>query len=554
MIGPPRRYSTRLHLFGLAAAVVVPLIAFAALVVYRYAQTEQVRIEQEAVRVATLAEALVDAELMQLIAKLEALTSSSALARENLQDFHAEAARLTEGRDETIILRDLEVQQFFNSKLPYGAQLPKGPPFTAEERAGYAKGRPSVSDVYSSPRSGEPRIVMALPILREGVPKYVIGITIPTSRILRAARPAVPPGYILGVGDRKGTYVARSERHDELTGKPGLPEYIGKIIGHSGSFRSLNFEGRELLAGYTRSEMSGWFFSANIPTATLRAPLISNLSQLAVFGVACLIASGFLAILFSQTIARAASALAEKARLLGEGQEVRPVRSHLAEFTQISDALVDAGEALAERSRERGRAEAQRQLLVHELNHRVKNSLAIAQSIASQTLRTARSLLEARSALSSRLVSLGHSHDILTRENWEGANVEDIVAQSIEPYGAADRIRVDGSHARLSSSLSLTLALVLHELMTNAAKYGALSSDSGTIAITWRRIENQEPGHRLFLRFEESGGPLVQAPSHHGFGARLFAASFASPAQGRLTIRYETTGVICEIEMESLTE
>lgn len=532
----------------------VPLIAFAALVVYRYAQTEQVRIEQEAVRVATLAEALVDAELMQLIAKLEALTSSSALARENLQDFHAEAARLTEGRDETIILRDLEVQQFFNSKLPYGAQLPKGPPFTAEERAGYAKGRPSVSDVYSSPRSGEPRIVMALPILREGVPKYVIGITIPTSRILRAARPAVPPGYILGVGDRKGTYVARSERHDELTGKPGLPEYIGKIIGHSGSFRSLNFEGRELLAGYTRSEMSGWFFSANIPTATLRAPLISNLSQLAVFGVACLIASGFLAILFSQTIARAASALAEKARLLGEGQEVRPVRSHLAEFTQISDALVDAGEALAERSRERGRAEAQRQLLVHELNHRVKNSLAIAQSIASQTLRTARSLLEARSALSSRLVSLGHSHDILTRENWEGANVEDIVAQSIEPYGAADRIRVDGSHARLSSSLSLTLALVLHELMTNAAKYGALSSDSGTIAITWRRIENQEPGHRLFLRFEESGGPLVQAPSHHGFGARLFAASFASPAQGRLTIRYETTGVICEIEMESLTE
>lgn len=319
--------------------------------IYRYAQTEQIRVEQEAVRIAGLTGLLVDAELRQLIARLEGLAASSALARDDLQGFHAEAKLLTNGRDETIILRDMTVRQFFNSQLPFGAQLPDGPAFSLEERSDYAQGRPHISDVYLSPRNSEPRIAIALPIIRDGSPKYVIGLTVPTSSVLSAFLPATPPGYIVAVGDRKGAYVTRSERHEEFTGKPGLPVYVKQVVGKSGSFRSVNFDRKELLAGYYRSELSGWFYTANIPIDRLQAPLKTSLLQLAGVGAAALAISGYLALLFSRGIATAAQGLAERARALGASEKVEPVTSHLAEFALISNALVAAGNAIAERSR-----------------------------------------------------------------------------------------------------------------------------------------------------------------------------------------------------------
>jgi two-component sensor histidine kinase len=535
----------------LAAALVVPLIAFAALAVYRYAQAEQVRVEQEAVRIASLTGLLVDAELKQLIAKLEGLSASSALSRDDLQGFHAEAKLLTNGRDETIILRDMGVHQFFNSQLPFDARLPDGPAFSLEERNGYAHGRPYVSDVYLSPRNREPRIVIVLPILRDGSPKYVVGLTVPTSRVLSAFLPAVPPGYVVGVGDRAGAYVTRSERHEEFTGKPGLPDYVKQVLAKSGSFRTSNFERQEILAGYYRSELSGWFYTANIPTERLQAPLKTSLVKLAVIGAAALVVSGYLALLFSQGITAAARGLAKGAQALGAAGEVNPVTSKIAEFALISDALVAASNAIAERSRERKRSEAQRELLVNELNHRVKNSLALAQSIATQTLRSAPSISEARSALSRRLVSLGRTHDILTRENWESASLAEIVANAADVYGAPDRITSEGPVARLSPARSLSMSLVLHELMTNSSKYGALSSDNGTVSIRWWNLVEPDKHARLFLKFEEVGGPRVSHPEHRGFGSRLFAASFASPEEGKLAISYRPSGVICEIEIQS---
>lgn len=157
-------------------------------------------------------------------------------------------------------------------------------------------------------------------------------------------------------------------------------------------------------------------------------------------------------------------------------------------------------------------------------------------------------MTEARSALSDRLVSLGRTHDILTKENWEGANVADIVANAVDLYGGPDRISTDGQSARLAPGPSLSTSLVLHELMTNSAKYGALSSDTGTVSIRWWTSVDKPP--RLFLKFEEAGGPHVTPPVHRGFGSRLFAASFASPEEGKIAINYRPTGVICEIEIQ----
>jgi len=229
------------------------------------------------------------------------------------------------------------------------------------------------------------------------------------------------------------------------------------------------------------------------PTESLQAPLRTSLVQLAIVGAAALAASGLLALLFSWGITTATRGLAERARALGASEEVEPLISNLAEFTLISDALVSAGTAIAERLRERKRSEAQRDLLVKELNHRVKNSLAVAQSIATQTLRSSLSLPEARSALSARLISSGA---LMTRENWEGADVADIVANAIDLYGARSHF-TEGPPTRLVPGPSLSISLVLHELMTNATKYGALSSNEGTVSIRWWNIVEPDKPPRL---------------------------------------------------------
>ena len=194
------------------------------------------------------------------------------------------------------------------------------------------------------------------------------------------------------------------------------------------------------------------------------------------------------------------------------------------------------------------RSEEHQRLLINELNHRVKNTLATVQSIAAQTLRNAGTMEEARSALEGRLLALSRAHDVLTRENWEGAELREIAAQALEPYSSRseDRLHLDGPRVRLPPRMALTLAMVLQELATNAVKYGALSNATGEIRIAWR-VEEANP-RRLGLRWEESGGPPVQPPRRRGFGSRLIERSLAQDLDGEVRIAFAATGVTCIVD------
>ncbi|WP_081928711.1 HWE histidine kinase domain-containing protein [Microvirga sp. BSC39] len=186
-------------------------------------------------------------------------------------------------------------------------------------------------------------------------------------------------------------------------------------------------------------------------------------------------------------------------------------------------------------------------LLINELNHRVKNTLATVQSIASQTLRNTETAAEAKSAIESRLLALSRTHDVLTRENWEGADLYEIVEQAVAPYSSPgeNRLHLSGPKVRLSPRMALPLAMALQELATNAVKYGALSNATGQITITW----NVEPGERstLKLRWAESGGPVVRIPTRRGFGSRLIERSLAQDLGGQVHINFAPTGVICTV-------
>jgi PAS domain S-box-containing protein len=190
---------------------------------------------------------------------------------------------------------------------------------------------------------------------------------------------------------------------------------------------------------------------------------------------------------------------------------------------------------------ERKRWEERQQLLVNELNHRVKNTLATVQSIANQSLRNAATPAQARGDIEGRLIALSRAHDVLTREGWEGANLREIVAHAIEPFG--QRFVVQGPDLRLLPRMALALAMALQELATNAVKYGALSNETGEVEIAWTADDHRH----LALTWTERGGPAVAPPNRRGFGSRLIERSLASDLGGTVALRFEPGGVVCTI-------
>lgn len=187
-------------------------------------------------------------------------------------------------------------------------------------------------------------------------------------------------------------------------------------------------------------------------------------------------------------------------------------------------------------------AEEQSAILIDELSHRVKNMLAMVQSLAFQTLRRSRSLDEFREAFEGRLHALGRTHDLLVQQDWGSAELGQIVRQTFEPHGAGERITVEGPALHLTPEAGVAMAMVLHELATNAVKYGALSRKSGHLRVTWR-VEDGAEGEFIRLRWIESGGPPVTPPSRFGFGSRLIERTIVNQLGGTATPEFRADGL-----------
>lgn len=198
---------------------------------------------------------------------------------------------------------------------------------------------------------------------------------------------------------------------------------------------------------------------------------------------------------------------------------------------------------------ERKVAEDHRQLLLNELNHRVKNTLATVQSIAAQSFRrTAQN--EDYQWFEGRLIALSKAHDVLSRENWQAAELRELIVQAVAPFQSHGRLRflLAGPALRLRPKHALALAMALHELCTNAAKYGALSRDGGQVRVHWQ-LTRAEDGQCLQLRWEESGGPAVVPPGRKGFGSRLLERGLAGELNARVRLAFLKTGVLFDMEV-----
>ncbi len=176
-------------------------------------------------------------------------------------------------------------------------------------------------------------------------------------------------------------------------------------------------------------------------------------------------------------------------------------------------------------------------LLAQELKHRIKNSIAMVQAIAGQTLRGDAGISEMRAAFMDRLGILGAAQDLLTQSVFERAQIRSLVMNALSPHGAEDRCDIVGQNREITSRGALALALALHELTTNAIKYGSLSNDTGRVEVDWTFNDVFQ------FTWREIGGPPVMTPERHGFGSRMIERALASYFQGKATVEYLPAGL-----------
>jgi PAS domain S-box-containing protein len=192
---------------------------------------------------------------------------------------------------------------------------------------------------------------------------------------------------------------------------------------------------------------------------------------------------------------------------------------------------------------ERKKSERQTQVLLGELNHRVKNTLAVVQSLSHQTFRGNGEMTAPKVAFEGRLQALAGAHNLLTRQHWEYASMRELVQNSIAPFCSEGRCSIEGPDFRLKPQAAVSISLAIHELATNAVKYGALSEAQGHVRVNWAR----EPDLFWFEWRESGGPPLSGEPNTRGFGTRLIERTLAAELSGTVEIKFESSGLVCQL-------
>jgi two-component sensor histidine kinase len=293
-----------------------------------------------------------------------------------------------------------------------------------------------------------------------------------------------------------------------------------------------------VLRAVVRFKQAGWLITAAIPMSLAEAPLRRSFWQWGASSALALAVAGALAWLFARAMEKPMEHASHAAAALGRNEPIVPLHSSLAEANAITAALEAASAELDRRAEHR-------RLLLNELSHRVKNLLAVVQSIVMRTLTGERPPQDARDTLIERLQALGRVHELLIKKEWKGALLHEIIAAELAPFAA--RVQVEGPPLMIAGNMVQTFALVLHELATNAAKYGALSDPNGKVSLSWS-VTGAGASARFKLRWEEGDGAVVKPPSVKGFGSSLLEAALAADLSVKPRLAYHAESFVYVIE------
>jgi len=496
----PRRKLSRLHvrLAVLVAGSMLPLLILAGFMVMQSYQRATDTAAASVLQTARSVVVAVDRDLESQVAALEILALSPSLRAGDLIAFRAEAERfLTRFPNGSgLSIADPTGQLRLNTAV--GSDVPLPPRRDMEGVAQVlATKRPYISQLRIGRISQHPLFTVDVPVIEKGEVLYDLAFS-PSLEPFYAMLEALdlPPGYVVSIFDRNGHHIARRpalSRSEMTSASVTLKAELDKG-GDNRIVPTLSVEGDSVLTAIARSATSNWAVAIGMPVESLNTP-----GRQALFAA---LASGVLLIMIG---------------------------------------LIFAGRLATNLMR----AEAHRELLLNELNHRVKNTLSSVQAIVARGLHGVDAPVQ-KKAIEARLLALSHVHNILSSRNWDSADFGDTAHAVLRPYAASlgRRLAIDGPAVRLKPRLAIALAMVLNELVTNAVKYGALSNDRGSVQLTW-----QVTGKRLTIDWSESGGPPVVPPAKPGYGTRFIERAVGGELGGRHHLAYLRDGFVAVLEV-----
>ena len=532
-IRPPWPVSFLLALSIVALAV--PLLAFLGMEAWRLASAERARLFGEVRIGAERIAADIDQTLNGYIAILETLATTPALAEGDYATVYRQAQAALGSRGLYAFLRDLDGQQLLNTRLPFGVALPKTTGFDVDVSQ---LARPHVSGVVIGTVANRPVMAASVPVLRNGKMQYVLSLSLKPALMKELLdRQQLPAEWRATVTDSNGVIIARSRLHDENVGKKMTAPQ--GIAGGGTEISSDDLDGRTVKWGTAPSRVSGWNVYVSVPSASVedaaRNALLNYVLIVAAF--TCVGIAGAVG------VARVISVplnLAEKAaKALGEGRAVTFEPTVVAEANAVGDALVEA-------ARLREQAEQQIMLLMREVNHRSKNMLAVVQAIARQMpVKDPKQFVR---QFSDRIVGLAASQDLLIESNWQGVRVADLVRSQLALFREliGTRIEIHGPSVRLQPPAAQAIGMALHELATNASKYGALSDENGRLRVTWS-LEGDGDDREFLLSWEEKDGPETKPPERRGFGYTIMVAMVEKSLDATVIVDYAPAGLVWKV-------
>ncbi|MBS0409815.1 MAG: hypothetical protein JSR86_07865 [Proteobacteria bacterium] len=528
--------SVRLLLVLLTLSIIVPAVTLTGVLLWADYQRQETQFESQLLTNARAVSSAVDGRIGQGEGVLRVLAASG-VDEGDLAGFYARAKAVTRDMPGWISLSDETGQQVLNTHAPFGAPLPGK--MSAADMAQLNGQSMAVSNIFVGPVTQQLIFTVTEPVTLGG--KHYLLSYVASPRTLDAVLESqhLPAGWAAGVTDRSGRLLSRWPDAEQYRGRPVAASFITAAKDTAeGVVRTHTVQGEPNVAAFSRSDVTGWTTAIGVPRSVLLQRAIRPLITLGVTASLLLAAGLAVTIVLGQRLSRAFALAVRRADDIGRGEHPRPAPAIVAEDEDLYRAMEQAAQRLDERNLENERAREHQRLLLNELNHRVKNTLSTVQSIALQTARQTGAPDAFMSAFEGRLLSLSKTHTALMNEEWEGASLRDVLESELLHYGEG-RIELSGPTVMLPPRAALALGLVIHELATNASKYGALSSPTGRVAVAWRLDEEALP---LRLEWTERGGPVVTAPSRRGFGSRLIERSLVSELAGQVDTTYEADG------------
>nr|WP_295110596.1 HWE histidine kinase domain-containing protein [uncultured Caulobacter sp.] len=536
--GPNRRSSGRIgsvrnRLVLLTVSLLVPALLAMGFLLAGADRESRGQLYQQLVTTARALNGAVDRQAAVGISVAETLATDQALINGDWAAFHARARRAMERRSGWIVIADADGQQVVNTLKPWGQPLPRIKR-TPEEIYAFSAGRSKVSDLLKGPAAGKPVITVGTPIVVKGkayVLSYVVDSASFTS-VFRQQR--VPDNWVATLLDNHRRVIARSRLNEKFTGALASKD-MEENLRHSteGVNKSRSLEGVPTMVAYTRSPQTGWTLVVAIPRADLAATV--NRSVWLAGGVfLVLLPLGIgLSLVYSRRINDEMRRLVLDADAIGRGETLSPADPDgLEEIAAVHAALREASRELQAREERQG-------VMINELNHRVKNTLATVQALARQSFAKVKGApLE---VFTDRLIALSAAHDLLTRTGWREADMGALVAASVGAH--VERVDRAGPEVALAPHTAVGLSMVFHELATNSVKYGALSAPEGRVQIDWRLDPVTDT---LAFTWRDVGGPTVTPPKQPGFGTRLIESSIRREQKGQARFDFKPEGLVFE--------